>query len=206
MPGWTCGARRTVAPENPTPRPDDPLGVPLEKLPGVSPTRRDLLARLGLHTVGDLLFHFPRAYEDLTDVRGIAALTEGTLQTVQGEVVEIEGRSLSDGRTVVSVVLSDDGKHVLEGVWFNQPGAARRFRYGQRLSFGGKPKWFRDHWQMANPRVQVLDGGGNTGPAVVPVYPLTEDLRPEHLRPVIRRALDGYAARVADILPESVRR
>ena len=47
----------------------------------------------------------------------------------------------------------------LEGVWFNQPYAARRFRFGQRVAFSGKPKKYRDHWQMANPRVQRLGRG-----------------------------------------------
>ena len=131
--------------------PDQPLDLTLDTLPGVSPARLELLGRLGLRTVGDLFFHFPRAYEDLNDVRPIAALSVGSIQTVQGEVVEIDGRSLSDGRTVVSVVLSDDGKNCLEGVWFNQRFAAKRFRYGQRLSFSGKPKWYRDHWQMSSP-------------------------------------------------------
>jgi ATP-dependent DNA helicase RecG len=140
-------------------------------------------------------------------VRPIRAVTAGTTQTVQGEVVEIEGRSLADGRTVVGVVLSDDGVHCLEGVWFNQSYAARRFRYGQRLSFSGKPKWYRDHWQISNPRVQNLDGATDAAaPGVVPVYPLTEDLRPEHLRPLIRRALDRCAGRVVEVLPDALRR
>ncbi|HWG44687.1 MAG TPA: ATP-dependent DNA helicase RecG [Gemmataceae bacterium] len=184
----------------------NPLQIGLETLPGISEARLELLGRLGLRTVGDLFLHFPRSYEDLNDVRPIAALSEGSIQTVQGEVVEIEGRSLNDGRTVVSVVLSDDGKNCLEGVWFNQSFAAKRFRYGQRLSFSGKPKWYRDHWQMSSPRVQILDGGA-TGeePGVMPVYPLTEDLRVEHLRPIMGRALDLHAAHVADVLPAVLR-
>jgi ATP-dependent DNA helicase RecG len=189
------------------PRTDDPLPVGLEQLPGLTPARRDLLARLGLHTVGDLLLHFPRAYEDLTDVRPITALTaDGELQTVRGEVVELEGRSLPDGRCVVSVVISDDGKHVLEGAWFNQSLAARRFRYGQWVAFSGKPKWYRGHWQMATPRVQILDGpGGDVGPGIVPVYPLTEDLRPEHLRAAVTTALERYAGRFEDVLAPELR-
>src|SRR5687767_8922448 len=83
----------------------------LNTLPHISPARLEALERLELRTVGDLLFHFPRAYEDLTDVRPIAKLTAGELQTVQGEVVEIEGRELLKGGCVVSVVLCDDGKN-----------------------------------------------------------------------------------------------
>jgi ATP-dependent DNA helicase RecG len=188
------------------------LHISLDTLPGISAARLELLERLGLRTVGDLLFHFPRSYEDLNDVRAIAALSADGIQTVQGEVVEIEGRSLSDGRTVVSVVLSDDGKNCLEGVWFNQAFAAKRFRYGQRLSFSGKPKWYRDHWQMSNPRVQILDGdAGSTGvppvapPGIVPVYPLTEDLRPDQLRSLLRKALERYGSFLVDVLPADLR-
>jgi ATP-dependent DNA helicase RecG len=184
----------------------DPLQQHVQYLKGVGPARSELLARLGIETVTDLLFHFPRSYEDLTDVRPIAGLTAGSLQTVQGEVVEIDGKRLSDGRAVVSVVLSDDGRHCLEGVWFNQAYAASRFRYGQRLAFSGKPKWFRDHWQMTSPRVQMLDGTVAEGsPGVVPVYPLTEDLRAEHLRPILRQAVERFAGQFVEILPAEVR-
>jgi ATP-dependent DNA helicase RecG len=194
-----------------SPGPDDPLTQSVQSLRGVTPARLDQLGRLGVRTVGDLLFHFPRSYEDLSDVRPITALSEGAVQTVQGEVVEIDGRRLSDGRCVVSVVLSDDGRTCLEGVWFNQAFAARRFRYGQRLAFSGKVEWYRDHWQMSNPRVQVLDGseatGGPAGPSlvVVPVYALTEDLRVERLRALIRQSVDRCAVRLVEVLPEGLR-
>jgi ATP-dependent DNA helicase RecG len=189
------------------PTPDrDPSRTPLDRLPGVTPTRRDLLARLGLQTIGDLLLHLPRSYEDLTDVRSIRGLTAGKIQTVRGEVVEIEGRRLDDGRAVVSVVLSDNGKNCLEGIWFNQAGAARRFRYGQWVSFSGKPRRYRDHWQINNPRVQILDGHDKSDALqIIPVYPLTEDLRPEVLRSLIDKAIERYAAQAPDILPEVLR-
>ena len=109
---------------------------------------------------------------------------------------------MADGRTIVSIVLSDDGKNCLEGAWFNQPYITRRHRYGQRLAFSGKPKWFRDHWQMSSPRVQILDSKNEEEtPGIVPVYPLTEDLRPEQLRPLIRRAVDQFANQLVEILP-----
>jgi ATP-dependent DNA helicase RecG len=184
----------------------DPLRQSAQFVPGVGPHRHERLRRLGLETVGDVLYYFPRAYEDLSDVRPIAGLTAGALQTVQGEVVEIEGRNLPDGRCVVSVVLSD-GKDCVEGSWFNQPYAARRYRYGQRLAFSGKPRWFRDHWQLTSPRVQILD---EPAPAdqrrVLPVYPLVEDLRQDHLRPVIHAVVEYGAGHVTEVLPEALLR
>jgi ATP-dependent DNA helicase RecG len=183
----------------------DPLRQGVHTLRGVTDYRLELLHRLGILTVGDLLFHFPRAYEDLTDYRAIPALTEGTIQTVRGEVVEIEGRRLGDGRAVVSVVVSDDGQHCVEGVWFNQPNAGGRFRYGQRVAFSGKPKWYRDHWQMSNPRVQSLDGETAGSQQVVPVYPLTEDLRAERLRSLMRQAVERFAQHLPEVLPPALR-
>jgi ATP-dependent DNA helicase RecG len=183
----------------------DPLLLSVQFLKGVGPARLELLNRLGLHTVRDVLFHFPRSYDDLTDVRAINSITGGVLQTVRGEVVEIEGRNLADGRCLVSVVLSD-GKQCLEGVWFNQPYAARAMRFGQRLAFSGRPKWHSDHWQINNPRVQSLDGNGaEDGPAIVPVYPLTGELRAEQLRAIVRQAVDRFAGHLVDILPAELR-
>jgi ATP-dependent DNA helicase RecG len=188
------------------PRPNDSLDQGIHILRGVSELRREQLDRLGLRTIRHLLMHFPRTYEDLTDHRKITELSAGVLQTVQGEVVEIEGRRLADGRAVVSVVLSDDGAHCVEGVWFNQVGIAGRYRYGQKLSFSGKPKWFREHWQMTSPRVQVLDEQTpSETQRIVPIYPLTEDLTPERLRALLRQAVDKYAGQLKEVLPVGLR-
>ncbi|MFL5244596.1 MAG: ATP-dependent DNA helicase RecG [Gemmataceae bacterium] len=186
------------------------LQQPLTTLRSVSSTRQDQLRRLHITTIADLLFHFPRSYEDLTDVRPIAKLSADAIQTVQGEVVDIAGDHLPTGKTVVRIVLSDDGKNSLEGVWFNQPWAARPYRYGQRVAFSGKPKWYRDHWQMNSPRAQILDKqtpGEAVEPnlGIVPMYPLTEDLRVEDLRPLVRQALDQYADKVPERLPAALR-
>ena len=186
--------------------PPAPLDQGVISLKGVTPTRADQLGRLGIRTVGDLLFHFPRSYDDLTDVRGMDGLEAGTLQTVQGEVVEIEGKHLNDGRRVTTVVIADTKGKCVAGIWFNQLQVARQCRYGQRVAFSGKPKWRTDHWEMSHPRVQLLDGsGGEAMKEVVPVYPLTENLRPDQLRELIRQALARAAEHVVDVLPAALR-
>jgi ATP-dependent DNA helicase RecG len=185
---------------------ENPLQQSAQFLRGVGPTRYELLQRLHIETIADLLFHFPRSYEDLTDIRPIAQLDSGRVQTVQGEIVEMEGRETQRGQTLVSIVVSDGGKTVLEGVWFNQPYITSRYRYGQRVAFSGKPSWYRGHWQMNNPRVQPLDKETAADlPKVLPIYPLTEDLRLEQLRPIIRRAVEEYGMYVAEILPPALR-
>lgn len=175
-------------------------------LKGVGPARAELLAKLGINTIADLIFHFPRSYDDLSDVRGVGELTSGALQTVEGEVVEVGGKELADGRRIVSVVIADPQGRCVEGTWFNQLAVLRQIRYGLRVSFSGKPKWFRDHWQMNHPRVQVLHAQAS-GPAskVVPVYPLTDGVYPEKLRDWIHQALNVGAERVPEVLPRELR-
>jgi len=182
---------------------DSPLLGDLQTLRGASPARREQLQRLGITTIVDLLLHLPRAYEDLSTVRTIANLKSGEPQMVQGEVVEIDGRRLPDGRTVISIVINDGSPGSLEGAWFNQPFITSHFRYGQRVAFTGRPKWYRDHWQMTNPRWQALDASAPPqAPGIVPIYPMTEDLRPEALRKLIRLAIDRFAPQTTDIVPE----
>lgn len=187
-------------------RESSPLQQPVEALKSVGRTRGEQLERLGITTVGDLLLHFPHSYDDLTEVRGFDQLEAGILQTVQGEVVELDGKTLADGRRVASVVIADERGKCVEGVWFNQLQIVRQCRYGQRLAFSGKPKWQRDHWSMSHPRVQFLDDeGGEARREVVPVYPLTENLRLDQLRPLIRQALALAAEHVVEVLPEFLR-
>jgi len=176
----------------------------IQYLKGVGPARAELLAKLNIHTVGDLIFHFPRSYDDLTEVRTMDKIEAGVLQTVQGEVVEIEGKELPDGRRVTQVVISDPKGKCVAGVWFNSLLIVGKVHYGQQVAFSGKPKWFRDHWTMNHPRVQVLNDS-EAKLEVVPVYPLTEGLRPENLREAIRYALAKAGEEVAETLPEPTR-
>jgi ATP-dependent DNA helicase RecG len=185
--------------------PNADLSLPIQYMKGVGPDRAEVLGRLDIKTVGDLLFHFPRGFDDLSDVRSIAELSAGTMQTVQGEIVEMEGRSIPRG-TVVSIILADQNGKCLEGVWFNQPYITRGYHYGQKLAFSGKPRWYRDHWQMNNPRVQILDDAASDSAKIVPVYPLTENLRADQLRKLIRQAVENFANHAVEILPEELRR
>ncbi len=187
---------------------DDPLKRSAQYLKGVGPARFELLKRLGVETVGDLLYLFPRSYEDLSDLRPIAELVPDRVQTVIGAVVEMDSRRSLEGRSILSIVLTD-GQKVIEGVWFNQAYIARQLHYGQRVAFSGKVQWYRDHWQMSHPRVQVLERETEAPTAealVLPVYPLTEGLRAEQVRRIVRPVVEQHAGRVTDLLPAEIRK
>ena len=96
------------------------LASPVESLRGVRSKHVSLLKRLKLFTARDLLFNFPRDYQDLSDERLIADLDEGQLLSIRGRVAEVSSSSRGFGKSKVSILLADESGH-LRATWFNQP-------------------------------------------------------------------------------------
>ena len=188
---------------NPRPRnAAEQLATPVQFVPGVAPNRAELLVRLGINTAADLLFFFPRDYQDLTDRREIADLEEGKLQSVCGVVEDIDLRSTDSGGSLLGVLVRCGAGH-LRAVWFNQPAMRDRFTFGQRLMLSGKPKYQGLVWQMTHPRVETL-GEDEQEPAgkLLPVYGLTEGLQQWELRKIVRQALESYGGLLEEAFPE----
>jgi len=181
--------------------PAELLATPVQFLKGVGPRRAELLLRLGLHAARDVLFFFPRDYEDLTDRREIPDLEEGTLQTVRGVVEEVELRNTGPGRCVLGVLVRW-GNDYLRAVWFNQPFMEQRFAYGQKVMLSGKPKRSGIVWEMHHPRVTPLgDDEDEPSGQILPVYPLTEGLQQWEIRGIVRGALDTYTNLLDEVFP-----
>jgi len=170
-------------------------------LKGCGQQRAELLARLGVATVRDLLFLFPRDYQDLTDLRSIDQLEEGAAVSVVGTVVEVDLAERGGGRSVLGVLVESDGQF-LRAVWFNQPFLRDKFQRGQTLLLSGKPKRRSTRWEMVHPRVRTIDAEqGPPAGQLVSVYPLTEGLAQRHVRGLVARALDACAAQLDEVFP-----
>jgi ATP-dependent DNA helicase RecG len=163
-----------------------------------------MLHRLGLHRASDVLFFFPRDYEDLTDRREIDNLEEGKVQTVRGTVDEVEMRNTGPGRCVLGVLIRS-GQGWLRAVWFNQPFMLERFSQGQELMLSGKPRMRGLMWEMAHPRVVPLEETGEEEPTggVLPVYSLTEGLAQWQLRRIVRQVVEGHTELLEEVFPQT---
>jgi ATP-dependent DNA helicase RecG len=176
----------------------------VQYLRGVGPQRAELLARLGIITVADLLFFLPRDVLDLTQVVPVRELKADVLATVRGQVVDRDGRELTSGRSMSAVLLDCNGEK-LRGVWFNQPWILQKFSDGDRVLFSGKPKKRAGRWEISHPRIQWLsaddtdaDGG------MLPCYSLTDGLKMHEMRRIARTAVEEYVDLVPELLPEEL--
>jgi len=181
------------------------LDVPVETLSGVGPKRAALLANLGIATVRDLLFHFPRAYDDRRAIRPIASLGEGDTVTVQAEVVASRLHRLRGRMTMAEVVLRDNTGE-LRATWFGRGFLAKTFVPGARGFFTGAVGKYKG-LALRNPEYEMLSGDDDdtihTG-RIVPIYRLTEGITQRLLRQWLWTLLQ-HVATFPDALPGALR-
>ena len=190
---------------------DQPLFVldrEVRFLKGVGPHRAELLSRLGIRTVRDVLFHLPRTYEDRSSVAPIAELQAGRKAVVCGEIAHVSYRPMRGrGRGILTVTISDSSG-ALKLVWFNaQYHWQKSFPVGKILTAYGQAGFYDGAVQMTVPTCEVgarpeeSEGFG----AILPVYPLTEGISQKTMRKVARAALEAGASEVPDTFPERFR-
>lgn len=183
------------------------LAAPVLRLPGVGERRAALLARLGLHTVYDLLFHFPRAYENRGDVVRLtetqnpsrAGMRQAVLLTVSAE----PRRARLKNRLTLLKFRAFDDSGTCDISFFNQDYLHDSFPVGSSFRFYGRVEKTARGLSMTNPAFEPY-AQGSALPPLVPVYPLTEGLSGKVVSGLIRRALPA-AARIEDPLPEDIR-
>lgn len=188
------------------PTPAQLLATPVQFLKGVGPERAELLAKLGLHAARDVLFYFPRDYQDFSDQREVGQLEEGKPQSVRGVIEEIDYRTTASGGSVMGMLVRSPTGY-LRGLWFNSPHLREKYKHGQKVLLSGKPKYEGLVWQMHHPRVETLDAEEEEPASLVlPMYPLTEGLQQWHLRKIVRGALDAYLDLLDEVFPEEFRK
>ncbi len=184
---------------------DDPLQTPVQFLPGAGPARAKLLEKLNIRTVEDLLWYLPRDVIDMTHVSPVKNLQAGETLTVRGVVVDREAAGISGNRTMTTVLLDCQGQFV-RGVWYNQPWMLQKFREGNVVLFTAKPKFKGGRWEFNNPRVQwIQEEDDNAHGGIVARYGLTDGLKMDDIRRLMRTAVEQYARLLPEHLPQEFR-
>ncbi|MBU1015037.1 ATP-dependent DNA helicase RecG, partial [Patescibacteria group bacterium] len=180
------------------------LSTPLSEVPRVGPVYEKRLKKLGITTVGDLLFHFPRAYEDLRNVTSIAqAKKEEGNVCVKGRVLKIrKGRTLRKHMSLVQAAVEDD-TGTMQVVWFNQPYLTDTLKEGEEVYLAGKMARGSASAYLSNPAYEKAKALPMHTGRIVPVYAQTLGLTSRWLRFMVSGILQN-AQGLSESLPPTL--
>lgn len=181
------------------------LKAPLTVLPGIGPRYAQTLRQLGLETLEDLLYYFPRRYDDYSRLKPINRLRYGEEVTVIGTVQSVNNRDTRGGRLNLTEVIVSDGTAALRVNWFNQPWLAKSITPGMQIVLSGKVDMYLGRLVMNSPEWEPLEQEHLHTNRIVPVYSLTAKVTQKMLRRIMYQTVAFWAPRIQDYLPEWVR-
>ena len=180
--------------------------------------RAQLLERLGIKTLEDLLYYFPWRYEDRKNFKKIRDLSYGNLETVVGEVIATKViTTWKKGMKIFELTVTDN-TGFLKCKWFNQPYMEKYFKKGQKVILSGVVKGnpslgigfshmsLTSGFEMENPDFERLENDDRFihTSRIIPVYKATEGFSPKQLRTLMFNTINSYAAPAKDYLPEAI--
>lgn len=183
------------------------LETEIQYVKGVGPKVAPLYDKLGIATARDLLYHFPRRYEDRRHLPPIRQAKPGQFVTVRGSISYVESRP-SRGRAAPVKCILNDGTGQMVLVWFNQPWIAKKLREtnGELIAYG-LVKDGGHAMEMHSPEWEVIDPDDDADgfTRIVPVYGLTDGLAQKSIRRAAFQAVEAYADRLDEPLPSTIR-
>jgi len=171
---------------------------------GISSSLATKFSKLGVKTVRDLLYYFPRRHLDYSQRKFISQLTAGEEETIIANVWQAQEVRLGGRRSTEAIVGDETGN--VRVVWFNNPYLAKKLLTNTRVVisgrvslFGGRHVFESPEWELAEDRELIHTG------RLVPLYPLTQGLRPRQVRKLMKEVVDQWAWQVEDFLPPALK-
>ena len=173
------------------------LDTPIQFIKGVGPKRAEVLQSLGICTIKDLLYYFPRKYVDRTSLSTIGSIKEGDEVNLVGRIKSVNLRRMKKGNFVTANVADHTGSIRL--MWFNAADYIHQsLKVGDLLTMHGKVAAYKGSHQIVHPEYDKLNANeiSLTTGFIIPVYRLTDDLKKSglenrNLRKIIYLALQS---------------
>jgi ATP-dependent DNA helicase RecG len=181
------------------------LDARLTVLQGVGPRHAETLTKLGMTTLGDMLYFYPRRYDDYSQLKPIRDLFYGEQVTVIGTIQSVHTRPIRGGKASIIETIISDGTGALRLSFFNQPWLANRFKQGDAISVSGRVDQYLGRIVMNSPDWESVEVENLHTNRIVPIYALTERVTQKWLRGLMKQVVQYWAPAVADALPESIR-
>ena len=180
------------------------LNAPVIKIRGIGTKQAKNLEKLNVFTIKDLLYLFPRRYDDYSQLKSIQQLRYGEEVTILAKVVDMRSNRTSRGKLISEVIVSD-ATGMLRLVWFNNPYLERSLQVGMFLTISGKVETSSGRLAMFHPDYESVDQQQLNTNRIVPVYPLSRQVTQRWLRKTQFNVVQYWAARVPEFLPDLVR-
>ncbi len=182
------------------------LNAKLTVLQGVGPRNAESLENLGMQTLGDMLYYFPRRYEDYSQLKPIQSLMYNDVVTVLGSIQSVHNRPIRGGKSSLIEVIIGDGTGSLRLSFFNQPWLMNRFKQGEAISVSGKIDRYLGRIVMNSPDWEPVEVENLHTNRIVPIYSLTERITQKWLRNQMNQVVTYWAPAVVDALPDTIKR
>ncbi len=186
------------------------LDSEVKYLKGVGEHRAQLLNKLGIKTIMDLLEHFPKVYISRKLNATLEDLKPGDILAFTAIISWVDVHQTAKGRNILSVGVSD-GKVGIICSWFTYPAVYERmFLPGRLVWLNGTITEFNGQLEMVHPEFELIDDWEDTkddfwkNREVLPVYPLTEGINQKLMRRLIYNAFALYAVFIEEKLPEYI--
>jgi len=170
-------------------------------LPRISDKRGRLFAKLGIETVGDLIWLMPRSYNDWSRRVPVGRLVEGDVATFEAVIENVPSLTRRGKLSYIRARLGDDTGSI-RAVWFNQPWLGEQLRRGDRYIFRGKIEGSGRSRSVNTPEIRAIN---DESPAFIPVYPLTAGLNQATVRQAISTVFSNHDIALTESLPAKIR-
>lgn len=176
------------------------LSDPVSRIDGIGSEVAKRLAKLDIHQIRDLLYHYPLRYEDYSRVMPAAESQPGNI-TLKGEVTRVQTRRSRKGTAITEALITDDSGS-LQAVWFNQPYLAQSLPKNKPVYVSGELAFAYNKYALQSPTVEPVSTFPKNAARIISIYPETDKISSKQLRWWISQAL---TLQVPDPLPENLR-
>lgn len=180
------------------------LDAPLTVLQGIGPGKAEMLKSLNLETLEDLLYFFPRRYDDYSQLKPINRLVHGEDVTVIATVQS--GQSYKRGRPPkdITEIIVTDNTGFLRLIWWNQTWPLKSYRPGMQVVVAGRVDMYLGRFVISNPDIEQIEQEHLHTNRIVPVYPLTTGLTQKTVRRFMYETVSYWSTKIPDFMPASI--
>ena len=177
----------------------------LEDIPNKYITAKQLsnLKSLGINTIYDLIYYFPRAYDDRTNIKKIGELKFNEYVVLKANVMSVVNLTVRSGKKVVKAMVSD-GTGIMEILWFGMPYIKKSLRIGEEYLFIGQTKKAAV-FQLINPEYKLFSGQQKVSKnEILPIYSSNKNITQNSLRKLVEKFLVNFLNYFEENIPKEL--